>query len=245
MKILKLITALAALAALAALVAPPAASQGRVPCWEQVINDWWDNSVVDNVYPIRCYREALAQLPEDMEAYSSAPEDIRRAMRDAVRSQQGLTSPGGGPDSGVEDRGDVEMTDASSRGDPGRGGPRGSDPGDGFNDAGRFDDEGGGFGGGSGGFGGGSDGGGTGPPGAPGSTDDLRGDERGDERGDQRDARGGFFREALDTIAPGEPSSFPLPLLILAAIALLLLALGTGGVLARRLQASRIRLPGR
>lgn len=61
-----------------ALAAPAAAAE---PCWQTVINDWADNARVDARYPIHCYRDALRNLPEDMRAYSSAPEDIERAMR--------------------------------------------------------------------------------------------------------------------------------------------------------------------
>lgn len=66
-------------------VAPAAAAK---PCWQVVIDDWADNSRVDGRYEIHCYRDALRRLPEDMRAYSSAPDDIARAMRDEIRRQQ-------------------------------------------------------------------------------------------------------------------------------------------------------------
>jgi hypothetical protein len=65
--------------------APAAAAK---PCWQVVIDDWADNSRVDGRYEIHCYRDALRRLPEDMRAYSSAPDDIARAMRDEIRRQQ-------------------------------------------------------------------------------------------------------------------------------------------------------------
>ena len=82
-------TLLLSVLAAVALAAPAQAA----PCWEAVIEDWFDNSRVDNRYPIHCYREALKNLPEDMRAYSSAPEDIARAMRrEIARQNQGGSS---------------------------------------------------------------------------------------------------------------------------------------------------------
>lgn len=76
--------ALAAVLVTAAFAAAPAAA---APCWQKVIEDWHENSRVDNRYPIHCYRQALANLPEDMRAYSSAPDDISRAMRAELARQ--------------------------------------------------------------------------------------------------------------------------------------------------------------
>jgi hypothetical protein len=80
----KLAAVLSAVAAAAVLLAWPGAASAS-PCSEQVVNDWADNAVVDGHYPTNCYREALASLPEDMQAYSSAPDDIARAMRIELR----------------------------------------------------------------------------------------------------------------------------------------------------------------
>jgi hypothetical protein len=66
-------------------VAPASAAD---PCWQQVINDWADNSRVDRRYEIHCYQEALRRLPEDMRAYSTAPDDIARAMREEMQRRQ-------------------------------------------------------------------------------------------------------------------------------------------------------------
>jgi hypothetical protein len=71
-------------------VAPAGAAD---PCWQQVINDWADNSRVDRRYEIHCYQEALRRLPEDMRAYSTAPDDIARAMRAEMRRRQQESSP--------------------------------------------------------------------------------------------------------------------------------------------------------
>ena len=86
---LKTIIALsfAVLAGLA--VAAPASA---APCWRAVVDDWYKNGRVDGHYPIHCYTEAIANLPEDSKQYSSAPEDIRRDMLLAIRGDR----PGGG-----------------------------------------------------------------------------------------------------------------------------------------------------
>jgi hypothetical protein len=77
--------ALFAIGAVAGALASASPADAARPCWETVIDDWADNTRVDGRYPIDCYREALAKLPEDMRAYSSAPEDIERAMREEMR----------------------------------------------------------------------------------------------------------------------------------------------------------------
>ncbi len=82
-------TSLALTAALAA-----AAPASATPCWRKVVNDWYGNGRVDGHYPIHCYSEAIANLPEDSKQYSTAPEDIRRDMLLAIRGDQ-PSGPGG------------------------------------------------------------------------------------------------------------------------------------------------------
>lgn len=81
--------ALVALVAAAAGALPAAASgaeaAAKVICWKRLLNDWYDGRI-DQAYPVRCYREAIANLPEDIEVYSTAREDIRRALLAAIRS---------------------------------------------------------------------------------------------------------------------------------------------------------------
>src|SRR3990172_2519366 len=72
--------------ALAVLASPASAAK---PCAERIIDDWWDNGRVDRVYPIHCYREAIAALPEDLAVYSSAADEIRRALQQRLRDQSG------------------------------------------------------------------------------------------------------------------------------------------------------------
>jgi hypothetical protein len=53
----------------------------------------------------------------------------------------------------------------------------------------------------------------------------------------------GFLGSAFDTFGPKNASSIPLPLIILAAVALLLLAAGAASFIARRLNARRVDPP--
>jgi hypothetical protein len=66
----------AILAGLFAFTAPARAASG---CAAAVIRDW-DNGHLDASYAPACYREALSALPEDIRIYSSAENDINRAL---------------------------------------------------------------------------------------------------------------------------------------------------------------------
>jgi hypothetical protein len=55
-----------------------------VVCWKRLLNDWYDGRI-DHAYPARCYREAIANLPEDVKVYADAEADIRRALLAALR----------------------------------------------------------------------------------------------------------------------------------------------------------------
>jgi len=81
--------ALAAAAALAAALvaaAHPSGADAQIACWRQVLYAW-SNGVVGDDYPIPCYESALSHMPEDMRVYSSAQDDIKRAMLAAIRAQ--------------------------------------------------------------------------------------------------------------------------------------------------------------
>ena len=73
-----------ALLAVLASAATPSAT-AAAPCGETVILDWSDGTL-DRVYSVACYRDALARLPEDLRAYSTAPEDIERALLERARA---------------------------------------------------------------------------------------------------------------------------------------------------------------
>jgi uncharacterized membrane protein YgcG len=107
-----LLTALAAAAIMlvaipVASAAPAATSVATGGCWLAVINDWLDNNRVDRTYPVPCYTQAIQHLNAypDVQNYSSATDDIQRALLAAIRQDRG-SGPGagsgpttGGPDS--------------------------------------------------------------------------------------------------------------------------------------------------
>jgi len=66
--------------ALLAVAARPAAA--ATPCWKVLLNDWYDGRI-DQTYASHCYTEAIAHLPTDVQQYSSAREDILRALQSA------------------------------------------------------------------------------------------------------------------------------------------------------------------
>src|SRR5436309_7358440 len=168
------LTILVVLAALA--LGATNSAVAATPCWRQVVDDWYRNGRVDGHYPVHCYSEAIANLPEDSKQYSSAPEDIRRDMLLAIRgdSSNGGNGPG---DGGIQPTG----------------------------------------------FGGV----GSGLQAAAGSSN----------------KNNGFLGSFFDTFGPKNASSIPLPLIILAAIALLLLAAGAASFVARRIQSRRVDPP--
>ena len=77
------------------LAAPAGAASS---CAARLIADWRDGRI-DGTYPVACYRQALAHLPEDIRVYSSAPSDITRALQTRVARAEpakGHQSNGGG-----------------------------------------------------------------------------------------------------------------------------------------------------
>jgi hypothetical protein len=78
---LRALFAVAAIAATAVVAPAPAAASS---CANAVIADWRDNGRIDKTYPPQCYREAVAALPEDVRVYSSAQNDITRALQGRV-----------------------------------------------------------------------------------------------------------------------------------------------------------------
>jgi hypothetical protein len=60
------------------LAAPAAAAQ---PAWKGLINDWFDNGIVDHPWPCSAYRAALKALPNESDTYSTAKADLARNLR--------------------------------------------------------------------------------------------------------------------------------------------------------------------
>jgi hypothetical protein len=179
-------------AALLGSAARPLPAQAATPCWKLLLNDWYDGRI-DQTYAVHCYRDALKHLPSDVQTYSSAHDDILRALQSAITKQKKLHKPVG----------DNTLVP------PGGGGGSGS-----------------GSGGSGNGSGGGGGGGGattsvsstTPTTGAPGRT-----------------GNGGLAGK----VGSDNASSIPVPLLILGGLALLLVAAGAAGLIAKRVQASR------
>jgi hypothetical protein len=71
-------------------------------------------------------------------------------------------------------------------------------------------------------------------------------DDRNDDGGSggSGNSGDGFVGDALNELGPNSADSAPIPLLILAGLALLLVAAGAAGLLTRRLQARRARVGG-
>ncbi len=81
------------------LAAAPASAAPS--CARQVIDDWYDDGRVDRTYPLHCYDDAIEALPPDVRDYSSAKEDIQRALQARMRNEPAPPastdpSPGGG-----------------------------------------------------------------------------------------------------------------------------------------------------
>ncbi len=161
--------------AVLAVASPAGAAQS---CGRAVIDDWYDNGRVDGTYALHCYDDAIEILPRDVRDYSSAKDDIQRALQNRKRGEPAppATSdptPSDVPPSDTTETG-TETTETT-----------GVLPSDGSDD----------------------------PP-----TETTAG-------------------AAVD---PESASSVPIPLLILAGLALLLIIGGSAGYIIRRVQARRL-----
>ena len=72
-------------AACAALAPSFAAAATSSRCGAEVLKDWSDGKL-DRSYPVRCYQNALDGMPEDMRSYTTAPDDIQRALLARLRA---------------------------------------------------------------------------------------------------------------------------------------------------------------
>src|SRR5919201_3592693 len=68
-----------------AAVAPAPAAAAR--CGTAILKDWSDGKI-NGTYPVRCYQDALDRMPEDMRSYTTAPDDIRRALLARLRTMR-------------------------------------------------------------------------------------------------------------------------------------------------------------
>ena len=164
-------------------LAGPAAA--ATPCGKKVIDDWYDNGRVDGSYPLHCYDDAIDALPRDVRDYSSAKDDISRALQARMN---GRAAPPATADPSPEPSPGTPADDPDDPDEPGET---------------------------------------VGTPGGP-SDPSKPGDESGVPEAGAGD---------VDTASS---DSVPVPLLVLAGLALLLVAAGAVGYLARRLQARRL-----
>jgi len=159
------------LAAFVSMVIATAPAGAAESCGRQVIDDWYDDGRVDGTYDLHCYDDAIEILPRDVRDYSSAKDDIQRALQAKLRNQPAPPATT-----------DPTPDDEEPRAVPPSSNPPGNDP----------------------------------PPTGLEATPPL---------GDSA-------------------SSVPIPLLILAGLALLLVAGGSTGYFIRRFQSRRIPPPG-
>jgi hypothetical protein len=161
-----ILLSLVALALVAGVGVKPAAAAGKPACWRVLLNDWYDGRI-DGTYPIHCYRDALKHLPSDVDTYSSAREDIQRALASARLAARRA---------GRKLTGNTLIQPAKNTGGPGAGSGR---------------------------------------------------------------KKGAGLTKLANQLDPGGPSSVPVPLLVLGGLAIVLLALGGGGLVYRRVQSRK------
>jgi hypothetical protein len=172
--------------ALLALAARPAAA--ATPCWKALLNDWYDGRI-DQTYASHCYTDAINHLPSDVRTYSSAREDILRALQSA-KARERKAGHKVGPA--------TLITPPSSGNGSGGSGTSGS--------------------------------GGTGSGGTGGTTTTTSTPDANQPKG---------FAKVADQLNPGSASSLPVPLIVLGGLALLLVAAGGAGLVAKRVQSRR------
>jgi hypothetical protein len=155
-----------------------APASAGTPCWRTLINDWFDGKI-DHVYPRHCYTQAIAHLPNDIQTYSNAADEIHAAMLAALRHNN----------------------DGGNSGNSGN----------------------------------------SGTPGAP-ATVDRTPQSVAPPASSEPDKKGVILR-AIEWLGPSDAGAVPLPLLVLAGVAFLLLALAGGSLLNRHLQTRRLQPP--
>src|SRR2546423_541205 len=80
-KFLRLLVPVSVLLSVLAFGAGSAAA--KAPCWKTLLNDWYDGRI-DGTYTVGCYHQAIAHLPEDIQDYSQARDDLSRALLNAL-----------------------------------------------------------------------------------------------------------------------------------------------------------------
>ena len=182
-----LATTVAALVLLAGAAVPVASGAGAsikastTPCWKLLLNDWYDGRI-DQTYAIHCYRDALKHLPTDVQTYSSAHDDILRALQTAITRDKKAGKKIG------NDTLVVPPKPAKGKNGKGKSGKGAT------------------------------------------TTNDTTTTGTSGRKGDGGIAGG---------LNSSSPSSLPVPLLVLGGLALLLVAAGAAGLIAKRIQSRR------
>jgi hypothetical protein len=78
----RLLVVVGALLAAATVISVTPAVAGT-PCWKKLMNDWYDGRI-DHVYAVPCYHQAIVRLRDDLKVYTTATDDIDRALRRAI-----------------------------------------------------------------------------------------------------------------------------------------------------------------
>ena len=81
---------LVALSAVALLMTGPlgaGSAAAAESCGKKVIDDWYADGRVDGTYPPHCYDDAIEILPRDVRDYSSAKDDITRALQNRLNNK--------------------------------------------------------------------------------------------------------------------------------------------------------------
>ena len=147
----------AAILGVVALSVGASVAAAKSACARQILNEWADNRQISTTYPLHCYREAIAAVPEDLRVYTDIEQDILAARQQAARGIRTL-----------QNRNQTSQSDS------------------------------------------------------------------------QRDPDAGLFTQGFDKLGPNNADSMPLPLIILAGLALLLIAAGAVGLVSRRFRAGRV-----
>jgi hypothetical protein len=61
----------------------PASAATPAPCWQLLMNQWYQGEI-KTIFPLDCYHQAIKHLPTDIQVYSSARDDITKALQAAV-----------------------------------------------------------------------------------------------------------------------------------------------------------------
>jgi cobalamin biosynthesis Mg chelatase CobN len=183
MKLRVVIGVVVAALALTAAVTHPVPAAAASPCWKGLLNDWYDGRI-DNTYPLHCYQDALKHLPADVQTYSSAHDDILRALQNARAELR---------KSGTKVTPNTPVPPAPKPGTKTTGGKKTT------------------------------------------TTDSSTTTTTTTQAPGRKPPKGGL-PSAVDKVNHSSPSSVPLPLIVLGALALLLVAAGGVGIVAKRRQ---------